>query len=71
MNTRDYEERIPALVEAGADVLCIDSSEGFTEWQKATLDFVRGKYGDSVKIAPVTLWIRKASIFSPTRALIS
>ena len=50
VNTRDYEERIPALVEAGADVLCIDSSEGFTEWQKATLDFVRGKYGDSVKI---------------------
>lgn len=50
VNTRDYEERIPALVEAGADVLCIDSSEGFTEWQKVTLDFVRGKYGDSVKI---------------------
>ena len=50
VNTRDYEERIPALVEAGADVLCIDSSEGFTEWQKMTLDFVREKYGDSVKI---------------------
>ena len=50
VNTRDYQERIPALVEAGADVLCIDSSEGFTEWQKATLDFVREKYGDSVKI---------------------
>lgn len=50
VNTRDYEERIPALVEAGADVLCIDSSEGFTEWQKITLDFVREKYGDSVKI---------------------
>lgn len=50
VNTRDYEERIPALVEAGADVLCIDSSEGFSEWQKDTLDFVRKKYGDSVKI---------------------
>ncbi len=50
VNTRDYAERIPALVEAGADVLCIDSSEGFTEWQKMTLDFVREKYGDSVKI---------------------
>ena len=34
INTRDYAERVPALVEAGADVLCIDSSEGFTEWQK-------------------------------------
>ena len=50
INTRDYEERIPALVEAGADVLCIDSSEGYSEWQKDTLDFVREKYGDAVKI---------------------
>ena len=50
INTRDYEERVPALVEAGADVLCIDSSEGFTAWQKKTLDFIRGKYGDSVKV---------------------
>ncbi len=50
INTRDFAERIPALVEAGADVLCIDSSEGYTEWQKRTIDFVREKYGDSVKI---------------------
>ena len=50
VNTRDYEERIPALVEAGADVLCSDSSEGYSEWQKRTLAFVREKYGDSVKI---------------------
>lgn len=50
INTRDYEQRIPALVEAGVDVLCIDSSEGFSEWQKRTLAFVREKYGDKVKI---------------------
>lgn len=50
VNTRDYAERIPALVEAGADVLCIDSSEGFSEWQKRVIDWVRAKYGDSVKI---------------------
>lgn len=50
VNTRDYAERIPALVEAGADVLCIDSSEGFSEWQKETLQFVRKNYGDKVKI---------------------
>ena len=50
INTRDYEERIPALVNAGADVLCIDSSEGFSEWQARTLKFVREKYGDAVKI---------------------
>lgn len=50
VNTRDYKERIPALVDAGADVLCIDSSEGYTEWQKETLRFVRENYGDRVKI---------------------
>ena len=50
INTRDYEKRIPALVKAGADVLCIDSSEGYTIWQKKTIDFVRAKYGDKVKI---------------------
>ena len=50
INTRDYEERVPALVEAGADVLCIDSSEGYTCWQKKTIDFIRKKYGDSVKV---------------------
>ena len=50
INTRDYAERVPKLVEAGVDVLCIDSSEGFTEWQKITIDYIREKYGDSVKV---------------------
>ena len=50
VNTRDYEERIPALIDAGADVICIDSSEGYSEWQQRTLSWVREKYGDKVKI---------------------
>ncbi|HIZ77529.1 MAG TPA: IMP dehydrogenase [Firmicutes bacterium] len=50
INTRDYAQRVPALVEAGADVLCIDSSEGFSEWQKLTIDWIRKHYGDSVKV---------------------
>ena len=50
VNTRDYETRIPALIEAGADVICIDSSEGFSEWQARTLAWVRARYGDTVKI---------------------
>lgn len=50
INTRDYAERVPKLVEAGADVLCIDSSEGFSEWQKLTLGWVRERYGESVKV---------------------
>ncbi len=50
INTRDYEQRVPALIAAGADVLCIDSSEGFSEWQKITLDYIRKNYGDKVKV---------------------
>ncbi len=50
INTRDYAERVPALVDAGADVLCIDSSEGFSEWQKLTINWIRAKYGDTVKV---------------------
>ena len=50
INTRDYAERVPALVEAGVDVLCIDSSEGFSEWQKLTIKWIRDHYGDSVKV---------------------
>ena len=50
INSRDYAERVPALVEAGADVLCIDSSEGYTCWQAKTIAWVREHYGDKVKI---------------------
>ena len=50
INTRDYAERVPALVEAGVDVVCIDSSEGYSEWQKRTIAWIRENYGDSVKV---------------------
>ncbi|MBC8594506.1 IMP dehydrogenase [Oscillospiraceae bacterium N12] len=50
INTRDYEERVPALVEAGADVLCIDSSDGYSEWQYETLKWIKEKYGDKVLV---------------------
>lgn len=50
INTRDYKERVPALVEAGADVLCIDSSDGYSEWQFETIRWIREVYGDTVLI---------------------
>ncbi len=50
INTRDYAERVPALLKAGADVLCIDSSEGFSEWQKITLEYIHKNFGDDVKV---------------------
>ena len=50
INSRDYRERIPALLAAGADVLCIDSSEGYSVWQANTIKWVRETYGDAVKI---------------------
>lgn len=63
INTRDYAERVPALVEAGADVLCIDSSEGFSEWQKRTIDFIRAKYGDTVKVGAGNVVDREGFLF--------
>lgn len=50
INTRDFKERVPALLNAGADVLCIDSSDGFSEWQKETINFVKSNYGDKIAI---------------------
>jgi IMP dehydrogenase len=50
INTRDYAERVPELVKAGADVLCVDSSDGFTEWQKDTIEYVKREYNDKVKV---------------------
>ena len=63
INTLDYEQRVPALVEAGADVLCIDSSEGYTIWQKRTLDFIRQKYGDTVKVGAGNVVDRDGFLF--------
>jgi IMP dehydrogenase len=50
INTRDHEKRVPALVAAGADVLCIDSSDGYSEWQAEAIQWIRSTYGDSVKV---------------------
>ena len=50
INTRDFAKRVPALVDAGADVLCIDSSEGFSEWQRMTINWIREHYGEDVKV---------------------
>ncbi len=63
INSRDYAERVPALVEAGADVLCIDSSEGHSIWQKKTIDFIREKYGDSVKVGAGNVVDREGFMF--------
>nr|WP_317413394.1 IMP dehydrogenase [uncultured Solibaculum sp.] len=63
INTRDYAQRVPALVEAGADVLCIDSSEGFSEWQKMTIDWIREHYGDSVKVGAGNVVDREGFLF--------
>lgn len=63
INTKDYEERVPALVEAGADVLCIDSSEGFSEWQSRTIAFIRDKYGDEVKVGAGNIVDRDGFMF--------
>ena len=63
INSRDYAERIPALVAAGADVLCIDSSEGYSCWQKKTIEWVRENYGDTVKIGAGNVVDREGFLF--------
>ncbi len=63
INSRDYAERVPALIGAGADVLCIDSSEGFSCWQKKTIDFIRERYGDSVKVGAGNVVDRDGFLF--------
>ena len=63
INTRDYETRIPALLAAGADVLCIDSSEGYSCWQSKTIDWVRKTYGDTVKIGAGNVVDRDGFLF--------
>lgn len=50
VNTRDFKERVPALVEAGVDVVCIDSSDGYSEWQKETLQWIKETYGDKLLV---------------------
>ncbi|MBQ6391056.1 MAG: IMP dehydrogenase [Eggerthellaceae bacterium] len=50
INSRDYAERVPALVDAGVDVVCIDSSEGYSVWQARTIAWIRERYGDTVKV---------------------
>ena len=63
INTRDYATRIPTLLAAGADVLCIDSSEGYTCWQEKTIAWVRENYGDSVKIGAGNVVDRDGFLF--------
>ncbi|MFP4162495.1 MAG: IMP dehydrogenase [Chitinispirillaceae bacterium] len=50
VNTHDYKERVPALVEAGVDALCFDSSDGYSEFQKEAALWTRQRYGDRVVI---------------------
>ena len=63
INTRDYAERVPALVDAGVDVLCIDSSEGFSEWQSRTISWIRERYGDKVKVGAGNVVDRDGFLF--------
>ncbi len=63
INSRDYAERIPALLDAGVDVLCIDSSEGYTVWQAKTIAWVREHYGDTVKIGAGNVVDREGFLF--------
>ncbi len=44
VNTHDYEERVKAVVKAGADILVIDSSDGYSEYQKRTIKYIKKNF---------------------------
>jgi IMP dehydrogenase len=50
INTLDYKMRVPALINAGVNVLCLDSSDGYSVWQKQTIDFIKKEYGENIKV---------------------
>lgn len=50
INSRDYRDRVPALLDAGANVLCVDSSDGFSVWQRETIEYVKSEYGPSARV---------------------
>jgi IMP dehydrogenase len=63
INTKDYHERVPVLVDEGVDILCVDSSDGFTEWQKDTIEFVKNKYEGQIKIGGGNVVDREGFIY--------
>jgi IMP dehydrogenase len=63
INTRDYAERVPALLEAGADVFCLDSSEGYTDWQKMALEYIHGHFGEKVRVGAGNVVDRDGFLF--------
>ena len=50
VNTHDYQDRVPALLAAGVDVMCFDSSDGFTEYQMEGIKWIRENFGNAVVI---------------------
>ncbi|HHW11724.1 MAG TPA: IMP dehydrogenase [Firmicutes bacterium] len=63
INTRDYHDRVPALVEAGADILCVDSSDGYSEWQFETIKTIKEKYRGEVKVGGGNVVDREAFLY--------
>lgn len=63
INTRDYVERVPALLDAGADVLCIDSSDGFSAWQAETISHIKQHYGQDVLVGGGNVVDREGFIY--------
>ncbi|MBO8450061.1 MAG: IMP dehydrogenase [Spirochaetes bacterium] len=63
INTRDYMERVPALLQAGADVLCLDSSEGFSEWQRRALQDIHGTWGKDIRVGAGNVVDRDGFLF--------
>lgn len=63
VNTRDYMERVPALIAAGCDIFCLDSSEGFSEWQRRALHDIHSTFGEHIKVGAGNVVDREGFLF--------
>lgn len=63
VNTRDYMERMPALIAAGCDIFCLDSSEGFSEWQRRALHDIHSTFGEHIKVGAGNVVDREGFLF--------
>lgn len=47
LNTKDYQQRVPALIHAGVDVLCIDTSDAHRDYVKDAISWIKQNYPDT------------------------
>jgi len=50
INSHDFMERVPALLAAGADAFCLDSSDGYSEYQADAIKSLKQNFGPDIVV---------------------